>query len=129
MADSLPRIIVRSRYHDDANDAQGARVALWERHAAHPNGEVFVAGQAVVEVAQTPGVNLKLQEGALEIVDRPQGVTVVREGMDVGADPSRSDAGKSQAASPAPRKGASTTVGSSDTPGEGGQPSPATTQA
>lgn len=41
------------------------RVALWERHDDHPNGEVFIKGTAVVEVAQTQRVTNALKDGRL----------------------------------------------------------------
>lgn len=45
----------------------GYRTALYERHPAHPGGEVYIAGPGVVEVAQTPDVMARLaprlQEG------------------------------------------------------------------
>lgn len=31
-------------------------VALWEKHPDHPGQEIFVAGEAEVEVAKTPRV-------------------------------------------------------------------------
>ena len=41
------------------------RVALWERHEDHPNKEIFVSGRHVVEVALTPAVQRKLDQGVL----------------------------------------------------------------
>lgn len=42
------------------------RVALWNRDAAHPNGEVFISGDgAVVEVANTAAVRAAIKAGAL----------------------------------------------------------------
>ena len=35
-------------------DPDGVQVAFWERNPAHPGGEVYVAGDGVVEVAETP---------------------------------------------------------------------------
>lgn len=40
-------------------------VALWERHADHPDNEVYVAGEDAVLVALTPMVQRKLDQGAL----------------------------------------------------------------
>lgn len=49
-------------------------VAFFEQHAAHPGGEVFIAGDAgeekptapqAVEVAETPEVTLALRAGRL----------------------------------------------------------------
>jgi hypothetical protein len=44
-------------------------VALWERHEAHPNGEVFIAGDQPVQVARTPRVLEKLITGELLLVE------------------------------------------------------------
>lgn len=42
------------------------RVVLWERHAEHPGGEVFIAGNgAAVPVARTAAVLGKLRAGEL----------------------------------------------------------------
>lgn len=46
------------------NDTE--RVALWDRDAAHPNGEVFISGDgSVVEVANTAAVRAAIKSGAL----------------------------------------------------------------
>lgn len=45
--------------------ANPERVALWERHADHPDSEVYVAGEGVFEVALTPDVQKKLDKGVL----------------------------------------------------------------
>ena len=51
------------------------RVALWERDAEHPGVEVFLAaGDAGIQVARTPLVNLKLHLGELAIVEAPRDV-------------------------------------------------------
>jgi len=47
------------------------RVALWERHEDHPNKEIFVSGRHVVEVALTPAVQRKLDQGVLVRVELP----------------------------------------------------------
>lgn len=52
------QITVKSGYDDN-------RVALWERHPGHPNGELFVAGPAPVQAAKTATVLRKLGSGAL----------------------------------------------------------------
>lgn len=41
------------------------RVALWETHPAHPNGEVFIADQEPVEVGATEQVHKRLADGWL----------------------------------------------------------------
>lgn len=50
-----------------ADAGGGYRTALYERHPAHPGGEVYIAGPGVVEVAQTAEVMARLaprlQEG------------------------------------------------------------------
>ncbi len=48
-----------------AGEQVGNRVALWERDAAHPDGEAFVAGDTVASVARTPAVVARLQDGTL----------------------------------------------------------------
>lgn len=45
--------------------ANPERVALWERHADHPNEEAWVAGEDAVLVALTPLVQRKLDQGVL----------------------------------------------------------------
>lgn len=49
------------------------RVALWEVDPQHPGGEVFVAGESVVEVAPTSKVNLRLRNEQLVEVAGPSG--------------------------------------------------------
>lgn len=45
---------------------EDGRVALWEKHPDHPDGEVFVAGgNGRHEVARTPAVLRALAEGRL----------------------------------------------------------------
>jgi hypothetical protein len=44
-------------------------VALWEVHKDHPGGEVFVAGDKVVEVAETPEALKKLAAGVIVKAD------------------------------------------------------------
>lgn len=52
------------------------RVALWERHPDHPNGEVFIAGEGEHDVAATPAVVERLKRGALvEVEPEPPAVT------------------------------------------------------
>lgn len=51
-------IWVRSGTRDHA-------VVLWERVPEHPDGEVFVAGPASVQVATTPAVIARLRDGRL----------------------------------------------------------------
>lgn len=52
--------------------AEPERVALWERHADHPNEEAFVAGEDVVQVALTPTVQRKLDQGILIRIEPAQ---------------------------------------------------------
>lgn len=42
---------------------------FWERHEAHPGGEVWVAGDAVVQVAQTAAVQRALKDGRLALAE------------------------------------------------------------
>lgn len=47
----------------------GWPLAFFERDAAHPQGEAFIAGPDAVEVAETPAVLLALGNGQLERVE------------------------------------------------------------
>lgn len=50
--------------------ATDGRVALWEKHAAHPDdGEAFVSSEAPVKVALTPEVQRLLSAGILVKVE------------------------------------------------------------
>ena len=49
--------------------ANPERVALWEKHADHPDSEVYVAGEDAVQVALTPMVQRKLDQGVLVRVE------------------------------------------------------------
>ncbi len=51
--------------------AQSDRVGIWERDDRHPGGEVFVAGDAIVEVARTSLVEDKLRIHDLVQVEPP----------------------------------------------------------
>ena len=51
------------------SDPGDATVALWERHPAHPDGEVFLAGPGEFEVAMTPAVEARLRNGRLVLVE------------------------------------------------------------
>jgi hypothetical protein len=42
-----------------------SKVALWERHKDHPNGEIFIADDKEHQVAETPAVKLALKEEKL----------------------------------------------------------------
>ena len=44
-------------------------VALWEKDAAHPDGEIFISGPAPVEVAETAAVNDALHAGTIKKTD------------------------------------------------------------
>lgn len=46
------------------------KVGIWEVNADHPNGEIYVSGNEVVEVAKTSRVNKALARGLIiEVVD------------------------------------------------------------
>lgn len=45
------------------------QVALWERHPAHPDGEVFLCGEGEFRVAATPAVEARLRNGRLVAVE------------------------------------------------------------
>ncbi len=55
--------------------ANPERVALWERHADHPDTEVYVAGEDAVLVALTPLVDRKLKQGVLLRIEPAQAPT------------------------------------------------------
>lgn len=57
--------LIRVRVADPAEN----QVALWERHPAHPGGEVFIAGAGEFEVATTPAVEARLRNGRLVQVE------------------------------------------------------------
>lgn len=50
-------------------EPESGRVALWERHPAHPGGEVWLAGAGVYDVAATPAVAARLRNGTLVQVE------------------------------------------------------------
>jgi len=60
-------ITVKSKLPADASG--GFPVALWERDAAHPDGEVFIAGTEVVKAAPTAGVTAAIHAGKIEVVE------------------------------------------------------------
>ena len=47
-------------------------VALWERHPAHPGGEVWLTGAGEFDVAATPAVVARLRDGRLVAVESVQ---------------------------------------------------------
>ena len=49
--------------------ADPKRCALWERHADHPDQEVFVWGEQVFQVANTAQVQQRLASGVLVLVE------------------------------------------------------------
>jgi hypothetical protein len=60
----------------DIQSANGK--AFWERHEDHPDGEVFVAGDAVVTVADTASVRAALKNGRIIKVERRRAPTPKR---------------------------------------------------
>jgi hypothetical protein len=50
-------------------DPESNRVTLWERHPAHPGGEVWLTGAGAFDVAATPAVVARLRDGRLVAVD------------------------------------------------------------
>ncbi len=56
-------IVVKSTLPDN-------RVALWDRHPDHPDGEVFVAGERKVTVAETPQVKAAIKAGRVKVLRR-----------------------------------------------------------
>lgn len=51
------------------------KVAFWERHPDHPDGEVFIkAGdpKSPFEIADTPDVRSAIQEGRLALAQKPE---------------------------------------------------------
>lgn len=55
-----------------AADPAGTTVALWERHPAHPGGEVWLSGAGEFDVAATPAVVARLRDGRLVAVESVQ---------------------------------------------------------
>ena len=51
--------------------SNGGRVVLWERDAAHPNGEIFIGDTNPQQVGMTDAVAERIRTGALEVVDAP----------------------------------------------------------
>lgn len=45
------------------------RVALWEKHPDHPTGEIFIAGDTVVEAAETARVLRAIADGDVQRVE------------------------------------------------------------
>ncbi len=62
-SDNSKKVFVRSNFVPDADG--GNVVALYENHAAHPSGEVYVAGSTPVEVALTERVAEALKDGQI----------------------------------------------------------------
>jgi transglutaminase-like putative cysteine protease len=48
---------------------EASRVTLWERHPAHPGGEIWLAGAGEFDVAATPAVLARLRSGQLVTVE------------------------------------------------------------
>jgi hypothetical protein len=44
------------------------RVAFWERHPAHPDGEIFITDDQEHQAGDTAGVRAAIQEGRLVVV-------------------------------------------------------------
>lgn len=53
-------------------DPDSPTVALWERHPAHPGGEVWLTGAGEFDVAATPAVVARLRNGRLVAVESVQ---------------------------------------------------------
>ncbi len=67
MSEKIETITVKSAL--PSND-----VALWEKHPNHPGQEIFVAGEAEVEVAKTPRVMRALADNRLVEVEKKTAV-------------------------------------------------------
>lgn len=67
MSEKIETITVKSALPN--ND-----VALWEKHPNHPGQEIFVAGEAEVEVAKTPRVMRALADNRLVEVEKKTAV-------------------------------------------------------
>lgn len=71
---SLPKPQEYKQHSDELHLEQSAGnpVALWEKHPAHPGGEVLIAGDKPVRVARTERVVEKLRAKELiQIEDMP----------------------------------------------------------
>lgn len=65
MPSAFSRITVKATGND-------MRVVIWEKHPAHPKGEVLIANNGKeVEVAKTPAISQALGDGRLEEVKKP----------------------------------------------------------
>lgn len=53
-------VSVRSATADD-------RVVLWERDPRHPDGEVFIAGDGLVQAGLTEAVTTRIRNGLLDV--------------------------------------------------------------
>lgn len=64
---------------------EASQVVLWERHPGHPAGEVFLAGEGSFEVALTPAVKARLQDGRLVVAKSANDDGAEAEGETVAA--------------------------------------------
>lgn len=46
------------------------KVAFWEAHPDHPDGEVFVAGEDDFEIGETANAKRAIRQGRLETVNK-----------------------------------------------------------
>lgn len=60
-----------------------SKVAFWEQHAAHPNGEVFVTGDGEFEIARTTAVIQAIGQGRIIEVGKTKEETLAT-GQDEG---------------------------------------------
>ena len=71
-------------------DPGSSVVALWERHPEHPDGEVFLAGGGVFEVALTPAVEARLRDGRLILAEAAVAAPVEKAAVAEPVAPTRS---------------------------------------
>jgi hypothetical protein len=73
---NLPKPQEYKQHRDELHmgPSVGNSVALWERHEAHPNGEVMIAGDKPVRAARTERVVQKLRAEELVQVSDQTGV-------------------------------------------------------
>ena len=82
----------------------GNQVALWERHPAHPDGEVFLVGPGTFEVAETPAVEARLRNGLLVKVEAAVAPVPVEKAEKAKPEAGGAEPGKAETASPAREK-------------------------
>lgn len=82
----------------------GNQVVLWERHPAHPNGEVFLVGPETFDVAETPAVEARLRNGLLVKVEAAAAPAPAAKTEKAKPEATDLEPGKAESAPPARQK-------------------------